>query len=399
MIKTGKFFIPIVVLIGAIVLFNLPADAGDTAVTNETGFTLGQLLLGWRIMTSGFIEPGNIIEDTNLGEIITKLKDYAGLMGSPESIQRRIERLGEKYQLAQTKFLWKYQSGYWGCNSDTNIKLSGPEIQSDLSEQKGQEFLYLQFNNPNDYALVNLSDKYLSPPLDTYSLEFWIRPMEVVTGLLLQTADWRLTLSANRLTVHSTVVEDISLDQQLIAEYWNHLAIISNGEVLFIYLDGALVAETDVNKPVPLGNELKFGGGFVGGIDEIRVKPRQVQPLEIHFDQPIDYSIGYPFVSWAGETLSGSELWRFYASLLVSGLRIKQESKLSSIDPQQLSRISEFLLGEVEGVPPPPASLSQAITRNLEAISAMASQKQLSSKERETISTTLTDLMGYLDLT
>src|SRR6056297_595780 len=106
MIKTGKFFIPIVVLIGAIVLFNLPADAGDTAVTNETGFTLGQLLLGWRIMTSGFIEPGNIIEDTNLGEIITKLKDYAGLMGSPESIQRRIERLGEKYQLAQTKFLW-----------------------------------------------------------------------------------------------------------------------------------------------------------------------------------------------------------------------------------------------------------------------------------------------------
>lgn len=399
MIKTTKFILPILVIIWIVLSFTLSAGAADAVVANETGFTLGQLLLGWRIMTSGFIEPGKIIQDANLAEIIRKLDYYTSSADTPDFIQQRLERLEEKYTLAQTKFLWKYQSGYWSCNSEENLKLSGPEIQSDFSEQKGQEFLYLQFDSSDDYALVNLADKYLSPPLEKYTLEFWVRPSDVVTGLLLQAADWSLSLRSNKLSVRSPVFQEINVNRQLIANHWNHLTLISSGAEFLIYIDGSLVHKAQLNSPLLLSNELKFGGGFVGSIDEIRVKPRQVKPLEIHFDQPIDYSIGYPFASWIAETLSDSELWRFYSSLLVSGLKIKQESQISSVDPRQLGRISEVLLGEVEGVPPPPASLPRTILHNLEAMSSMASKDKLSSEDKEVIFSTLTDLMEYLELT
>lgn len=385
-----------------LLVFSLTVAPGLSAANppseNVLGYSLGQLLLGWNMLTMGTGSPGKILEGTDLGNVLSKLESASKDLDLPDFVQTRFSPLQEKYELSKSKFLWKYHPGYWGCNNDKKIKLSGVEIASDVAESQTRKFRYIQFSSKTDTASIFLSDSYLSSQLKSFTLELWLRTNEEESGILLKTGNLSLEITENVPILTGGSGEVLVQGRKMIPGRWNHLAITSDGEIIKLFQNAEAIAEYDMTSPLLIGDELKFGGGYIGEIDEIRVRDKAVPRLMLNFDQPIDYYIVYP-VAWAArQSFDSGRRWDFYASLLVSGLTLKRENKFSSLSPDKLEEVFSFLAGKVPGAPAPPEDLPEDIVDGLEAFSEVSNEEEITAENKKEIANTMGELVSYLKL-
>ncbi len=393
--KTAPAILSLVLII--LLTGSFPLSAAGAPPENVLGYSLGQLLLGWNMLTLGAGAPGEILQGTDLGEVIEELKTASEELDFPPFIGARFQPLREKYEQAKTEFLWKFQPGYWGFNDPDGLEFFGAEIVSDVAESQTRKFRYLGFTSPDDRAVVRLTDKYLETPFESFTLQLWVRPEGEISGTLLSAGKWRIDLEGNTPKVVHEEGGTISAGgRKLLPDRWNHLALTSNGEVLHLYQNGREVGEEELDQSLPLTAEISFGGGFTGGIDELRVKGKEESRLSLNFDQPIDYFLVYPLAWVARENLGGERSWGFYASLLLSGMNLNREDKISSVSADKLGEIFGFLSGDVAGAPSPPADLPREVDEVLRTFANLSAKEELSDEDRNRVAQAMEELLSYL---
>ncbi|MFP3953590.1 MAG: LamG-like jellyroll fold domain-containing protein [Candidatus Acetothermia bacterium] len=398
--KATKSTVVVVSLVLIVILSALtPISVSGEPAENVLGYSLGQLLLGWNMLTLGSGVPGEILQGTDLGAVIEDMKTSSEKLDLPQFIIMRFDPLLEKYELSRDEFLWKFQPGYWGFNNEDGLELSGARIASDVAESQTRKFRYVGFYEPGDQAVINLSEKGLEAPLGSFTLEFWIRPEGETSGTVLSAGNWVIELHDNTpKVVHQERGAVLVGETRVLSDRWSHLALTSSGEDLCLYLNGRAVGKGELETPLRLLADLTIGGGFIGALDELRIKGKEEARLRLNFDQPIDYFLVYPIAWAARNSFNDDRLWGFYASLLVSGASMNREDKLSAVEPGRLGEIFAFLSGEVEGSPAPPADLPREVEGVLTTFDDVSKKEELSEEDRIRISEGMAELLTYLGL-
>lgn len=194
------------------------------------------------------------------------------------------------------------------------------------------------------------------PQLDLgsqYTIEFWILPASqgssslvlgkpingsTYTGYqLVLLADG--TMDVDQATGTASSLRQIVSPQPLLLRSWTHVAAVSDGTTLSLYLDGVVVAQApSPGAPPPLTTTpFEFGGSADFGLREVRIWSRALSPVEI--------------ATFAGERLSGQEPG------LVANWRLDESALFVAHDsgPSQLN-LQFPTLGEFSGQGQPRAA-------------------------------------------
>jgi glucose/arabinose dehydrogenase len=131
-----------------------------------------------------------------------------------------------------------------------------------------------------------------------FTLEFWQRPLSGFSNadaILGDSLTFSLDLAGGRLRYYHNGAPRVSSLSTMVANQWNHYAVVRTGQQLVIYVNGVANASTNnVANAAPvtissIGRSL-FPGAYGGGLDELRIwsvarTPAQLQANSgIHID-------------------------------------------------------------------------------------------------------------------
>lgn len=364
----------------------------------KLGAGLASVLLRWNMVSSGFVSPGKKIGDEDLMAALEGLENLAAENGLPSNVKGRLVPLKKKLAAAEDTYLWPIQLGYWSFSGgDDSVSLSGAEVKSASPEARVQVFQYLSFGKEAS-ATIDITKKTFSPPLKKFSLQLWVRPEKPLTGKLVETGDWELAFREGRLKLAGKSGKILSETGKIAFGNWTHVSLVVEGKTVKLYENGSLSGEDTISSPLQVTSELVLGKGFTGNLDEFRLTPKGLDETRLRFDQPLDYLIGFPIINWAQKSWSSDQLWEFYAGLLISNLTIKRDSEVSSLKADNLLKVGEFLLGEVEGMPPVPGGLPDEVRSSLNDLYRLGQSEKLTSAESSRAESLIERLVSYLDL-
>ena len=365
----------------------------------KLGAGLASVLLRWNMVSSGFVSPGKKIGDENLMAALEGLGSLAAENGLPSYVKDRLVPLKKKLAAAEDTYLWPIQLGYWSFSGgDDSVSLSGTEVKSASPEARVQVFQYLSSPGREASATIDITKKTFSPPLKKFSLQLWVRPEKPVTGTLIETGNWKLGFRERRLMLTGKSGNILSGDGEVAFENWTHVSLVVGGKTVKLYENGSLAGERTISSPLRVTSELVLGKGFTGNLDEFRLSPKVLDETRLRFDQPLDYLIGFPIINWAQTSWSSDQLWEFYAGLLISNLTIKRDSEVSSLQADNLLKVGEFLLGEVEGMPPTPEDLPDDAKSALNELYRLGQSEEITDAESSRAGSVIDKLVSYLDL-
>ncbi|MFP4135677.1 MAG: LamG domain-containing protein [Candidatus Acetothermia bacterium] len=382
-----------------LVLMGLSGSVRKARGSEEAGlgYSLGSVLLRWNLISSGLVSPGSDSIKDPLASSLDSLEDELDSGDFSADLVERVKPLKAKLEAAGEKSLWESQLGYWGfSDEETSVNLSGAKKGSVNKEARLQSYSYLEFSGDDDRAVVDLSAKSLSVPLDVFTVELWINPDPQSSGTVVRGSNWSLELGEGGLLVE--LPSGSVPGGEVVPERWFHVALVVDSSSAILYRNGLQVEEEELSESVKVGSELELGDGFRGKLDELRVRPKRVSPEEINFDRPLDYLLGFPVISLVNQKFDDSKAWEFYAGLLVSSLKVKGESGLAEVKSEDLKNVSDFLLGEGESLISPPDYLPETVFKDLNDLGRLGEKEELSQNDREEVGKKLDALASYLDL-
>lgn len=369
------------------------------------GGEMSRVMLHWPLMV---LQGPKSYPLDQLGSSLDNLEGLSGRNDLPDFLTERISSLKSKLGIAQKKDLWKVQPGYWSfTRKDPSLSLSGASISEEVLLVEREDggsitrkiaMKYLSFPEKESKVDVDLEKQLLSPPLESFTIEFWIRPKTQGTGNILIGGNWTLSLTEDRIKLIGPSGSPLILGDNVPTNYWTHLSLTSNGEQAKLYRNGILIKPAKLPSPLTITRYLTLGEGFVGNFDELRVNSKAVGSEYLNFDRPMNYLLGFPFINWVGNNFSPDELWSFYGGWLVTNLSLKRENEKYSITPDDLVGVADFLLGKIEGSPSPPGSLSEQVLDNLERLRQLGKSEELSPEDRSEVGEVLSGLVNFFDL-
>ena len=375
----------------------LPGRQATGSEQAKLGFSLGEVLLRWRLVSSGFVSPENQSGEAGLSGALNQLKSSLALSGFPEGIVKRVKPLEAKLAEAETRFLWPIQLGYWGFSQNgASVTLSGATIKSISEEARFQSYRYLDFPDGEAGATVDITKKSLGAGSENFTIELWVNPAGADSGTLISVPGWSLTLQDNRLVLD--LPQDTISGIDLAAGSWAHVALVTDGKEVTVYQNGLLTVSSKLSEELVIPGKLQIGGGFRGKLDELRLRTKSISSESISFDRPLDYLLGFPVIGWINENFGPDEQWDFYAGLLVSSLSVKGSSEMATIKPKNLKDASDFLLGRIENVPAPPEDLLASIQNDIGQLGELGKNEELSEADRSKVDEILAGLINYLGL-
>jgi len=365
----------------------------------KLGAGLAGVLLRWNLVSSGFVSADKKVGGKGLAGALNYLGEVGKSSGLPPQIMKRLPPLEKKLAAAEGEYLWPIQLGYWGfTGGDGSLSLSGAEIRSASPEARVQVFQYLHLAKKTASAKVDIGKKTFSPPLDTFTLQLWVQPGGNSAGTIVGTGNWKLSLNNNRLELLDESGEVLLGTASDSAENWFHVSLVVEGENVEMFLNGTSVGQSVAPESLQVSSEVVLGRAFTGNLDELRLSPEPLERKLLRFDQPLDYLIGFPIITWAQSNWSAAELWHFYGGLLVSNLTIKRDSEVSSLKADNLLKVAEFLLGKVEGMPQPPDGLPGGVRNALTRLNQLGESEKLNEENRVEVEEVIGRLATYLDL-
>ncbi|MBS3766388.1 LamG domain-containing protein [Candidatus Bipolaricaulota bacterium] len=388
----------LMVLSVLLVMTVLPISDREVLGSEEAGlgFSLGGVLLRWNLISSGLVAAEDESVSVPLEESLDSLEDALTSTGFSEELVDRVKPLRAKLEAAKAKSLWSIQLGYWSFSQEEpSIVLNGARRESVNEEARFQSYRYLDFPEEDGHAVVDLTEKPLPDTMKRFTFSLWINPDGQSTGNLVEGDNWRLVLRDGDLALELPGGSVSGVD--ITSDYWSNVAIVTDGDSTELYRNGLSAGKTDLPEPMEISTELELGKGFVGKLDELRLKPESVKPEEIYFDRPLDYLLGFPVISQASKKFQAEESWRFYAGLLVSSLTVKEDSGVAAVKAKDLENVSRFLLGGQEDLPDPPDSLPESVQGDMEELRKLGEQEELSERDREAVKKILNSLVSYLD--
>ncbi len=392
----GLFLIglSLLLVLSFVSLHGRQATGSDQA---SLGFSLGEVLLRWRLVSSGVVTPESQSGEEELTGALNRLKSSLKDTGFPQKAVNRVKPLGDKLSAAKSRSLWSIQLGYWSFRQvGSSVVLSGTEIGSISEEARSQSYPFLEFPDGGARATVDITEKSLKTGSENFTVELWVNPVDNVSGTLLEISDWSLVLRDNGLVVE--LPQGSVSGTELTANTWTHVALVTNGEKVTVYQNGLKSVESELSDPLETAGKLELGGGFVGKLDELRLRSKVISPAGISFDRPLDYLLGFPVISWVNENFESGDQWNFYAGFLVSSLAVKSSSEVAAVQPKNLSDASEFLLGKIEDVPRPPEGLPASVVDEIRQLGKLGKNDELSDANKSKVDEILAELINYLGL-
>lgn len=128
-----------------------------------------------------------------------------------------------------------------------------------------------------------------------FTLEFWQRPLTGFSNadaILGDSLTFSLDLAGNRLRYYHNGAPRVTSLSAMVANQWNHYAVVRNGQELVIYVNGVANASTNNaanTAPVTIssiGRSL-FPGAYAGGLDELRIWSVARTPAQLQFNSSI----------------------------------------------------------------------------------------------------------------
>ncbi len=395
--RSSDLFLVGLSLLLVVSFVSLPGRQAAGSERAELGFSLGEVLLRWRLVSSGFVSPESQMGEAGLSGALNQLKSSLSSSGFPEEIVKRVKPLERKLLEAKNRFLWPIQLGYWGFSqSGSSVTLSGAKIESISEEARFQSYRYLEFPDGEAGATVDITKKSLGAGSENFTLELWVNPSGTVSGTLIDLSSWSLALEDNGLVldlpqgpISGTDITDGS---------WSHIALVTDGREVTVYQNGLTTVSSELSEPLGITGKLKLGGGFRGKLDELRLRTKAISPEGVSFDRPLDYLLGFPVIGWVNENFGPDERWNFYAGLLVSSLSVKGSSEMATIKPENLKDASDFLLGKIENVPAPPEDLPTSVQDEVTQLGELGKNEELTEEDRNKVNDILEGLVNYLGL-
>ncbi len=376
---------------------SLPRRGATGSERAELGFSLGEVLLRWRLVSSGFVSPENQMGEDGLPGALNQLKSSLADSGFPEGIVKRVKPLEDKLVEAENRFLWPIQLGYWGFSqSGPSVQLSGAKVESISEDARFQSYRYLAFPNEEAGVTVDITEKSLGAGSEKFTVELWVNPAGTVSGTLLKVPDWSLVLEDNGLVLDLPQGRITGTD--LTSGNWSHVALVTDGQEITVYQNGLATVSSGLSEPLRIPEKLQLGGGYRGKLDELRLKTKAIGPEGVSFDRPLDYLLGFPVIGWVNENFGPDERWDFYAGLLVSSLSVKGSSEMATIKPENLKDASDFLLGRVENVPAPPEVLPTSVQDDITQLGELGKKEELSEEDMNEVDEILSELVNFLGL-
>lgn len=362
----------------------------------KLGYALGSVLLRWNLISSGLVSAGEDSAREPLESSLDRLEEALDSTGFPADLCERVKPLRTKLEAAKERKLWTIQLGYWSFGEeDSSVTLSGADRESINEEARFQSYRYLEFSEEDDRVMVDITEKSLPESLEKFMVGLWMDPGDPLTGTPVGGANWSLVLRDGEVVLEhpgGTVP-----GKELTHEYWTHVALVTDGDTVKLYQNGLPTGEADLSEPLKISSELELGSGFIGKLDELRVKQEKVNPEEINFDRPMDYLLGFPVIERVNENFESEETWNFYAGLLLSSLTVKGDSKVATVKVDDLKDVSDFLLGNREGLPEPPDSFPESGLADIKELGRLGELEELSEGDREEVEKLLESLVSYLD--
>ncbi len=170
----------------------------------------------------------------------------------------------------------------------------------------GDADTYLSLNGTSQYGSVPEGSAYVAR--GTYSIEAWINPSSLTCSLSGNTyctimshdGDYALIIADGKLQTYmyyNGTGTNVRVDssQLLVANTWQHVALVRNGASVAMYVNGDTVTSTSISgytgpSTYPAGTyPLKIGWQygnqyFTGGIDEVRVYSRALSQTQVRSD-------------------------------------------------------------------------------------------------------------------
>lgn len=389
-----------------IVFFVSSVDLEATSsVEAKFGKALSEVLLHWQLMV---LNGPSYARDSGLDSSLVALQESLEALDSPDSIYDRVSPLRKKFESAKTEDVWTYQFGFWNfAQEDSTVSLSGVKRDEDiLVDGNGEDesnsgrlgFRYLKFSDSEDRAVIGAGEKLTTPLSESYTLEFWIRIREKSAENVVSSGSWNLRLNDNLPVLEGSSGNTVLEGREIPLNYWTHIALIREGEKVKLYQNGNKVKESLFSGSLNISDEIVFGKGLVGDVDELRINDSSVKPEYLNFDRPIDYLIGFPILGWTQNRFGPEELWHFYAGLLISNLSLKRDNDRYSVSSEDASRVAEFLLTEDEEKLKLPSDLPASTVENIEELKELEDNGELSKEEEKEIGQFIESLTNYLDL-
>ncbi|MFW6104772.1 MAG: LamG domain-containing protein, partial [Candidatus Bipolaricaulota bacterium] len=373
----------------------------------KLGGSMSRVMLGWPLMAH-LVGPANYPTD-QLHSSLVSLKEFSNANGLPAFLVERISSLDRKLELAEKEDLWQPQPGYWDFSeSDESLNISGASLSEEVlltGKENGiqlgrkMSMKYLNFPERKSEVVVDLTEQLLSPPLENFTIEFWVRPEELKgTGSIILCGNWKLNLTDDQVDLVGPQGNRLISGKNVLENYWTHISLTSDGEEAKLHRNGTVVGRAELPGPLIISQYLTLGKGFVGDFDELRINSRSVDSERLNFDRPINYLLGFPVIDWVRDNFSSDKLWRFYAGWLVTNLSLKRDNEEYSIKTDDLLNVADFLLGKVEDVPPPPDSLPDEVITNLERLEQLGENDELSSENALAAEEILENLISFFDV-
>lgn len=397
-IKESTSAVFLLILSVLLVLSLFPVSDREALGSEEAGlgFALGGVLLRWNLISSGLVAADDDSVSAPLEESLDSLEGALTSTGFSKDLVDRVKPLRAKLEAAKSKSLWSIQLGYWSFSQEeASIALEGARRGSVNEEARFQSYRYLDFPGEDARAVVDLTEKPLPDPMEKFTISLWINPDGRSAGNPVEGTNWKLVLEDGDLALE--LPDGAVSGIEITSDYWTHVAIVTGGDSAELYRNGLSVGKADLPEPMEISTELELGNGFIGKLDEVRLKPESVGPEEIYFDRPLDYLLGFPVIGRANEKFQPEESWDFYAGLLVSSLTVKEESGVAAVKAKDLKNVSGFLLGDQEDLPDPPDTLPESVLEDIEELGQLGELEELSEGDREEVKKILDSLVSYLD--
>ncbi|MFB6290479.1 MAG: LamG domain-containing protein, partial [Candidatus Bipolaricaulia bacterium] len=215
---------------------------------------------------------------------------------------------------------------------------------------------------------------------------------------LVSSGDWYLGVNGSKLALNKPQAGVILTGEEINPGYWTHIALTWDGKTINLYRNGNKVASASYSGSLNITEEIVFGGGFIGDIDQLRVKDRSVSRSSLHFDLRINYLLGFPIISWVQKNLTPEELWRFYAGFFFSNISIKRESGQYSVTGKKLNQVAEFLLAETDKNRKIPSDLSEGLLEDIKKMRDLGGDGEITEEETGSLDQILENLSNYLGL-
>ena len=258
-------------------------------------------------------------------------------------------------------------------------------------------FRYLKFPDKEAVAVVRVSERLSGTLTESFTLEFWMRADEESGGGVVRSDNWSLSLADDGLVLKDSSGNRILEEKRVPMGDWVHVSLTWDGEKAGLYLNGNEMESKDVPGSLKISDQVTFGGGLVGDIDELRIKEKSLEREYLNYDRPVDYLIGFPILNWVQSSFGPEELWRFYAGLLISNISLKQESEEYTVSSKNLSQVGSFLLsdGEKREVP---SDLSEGFMEDIREMKELGDDGEVSEEDGKVLRGIIDSLSGYLGL-